>query len=87
MSVVDGSSLEWAAIVHSTKTAASKEPGEEVLGGQTTATATTTLEAGLAMLIVDLSLLGIRQDLVGVRNLLELILSTEVVGVLVCRGC
>jgi hypothetical protein len=62
--------------------AAAEELSEEVLCGHTTA-ASTTFQAGFAILIVNRALLGIREYLICMRDLLELFLSSGVVRVLV----
>lgn len=92
VSVVNGSGLGRASLVHATATehateatteaTSAEELGEEVLGGHAAA-AGAALETSLAILIINLSLLRIGEDFVSVRNLLELVLSFGVVGVLV----
>jgi hypothetical protein len=89
--VVNGSGLGGAAVhtasakhtAHTTETTTSEELSKQVLGGHAT-TSGTALETGLTILIVNLSLLGIGEDLVGMRDLLELFLGIGVVCVLVC---
>jgi hypothetical protein len=90
VSVVNGSGLGRASAVHTAKHAAetatetttAEELGKEILSGHATA-ASTALEAGLAILIVKLSLLGIGENFVSVRNLLELVFRFGVMSVLV----
>lgn len=76
-----GSALRPAAAEHASEAATAEELGEKVLGGH--ATSTTGLEAGLAILVVDLAFLRVGKDLVGVRDLLEFLLGCRVVRVLV----
>jgi hypothetical protein len=88
--VVNGSGLGGATVhtaaakhtAHATETTTSEELSEQVLGGHAT-TSGTALEAGLTILIVDLSLLGIGENFVGMGDLLELFLGIGVVCVLV----
>lgn len=90
MGVVNGSSLggatAWTAAAehasHSTETTTAEELGKQILGGHAT-TAGAALKAGLTILVVDLSLLGIGENFVGVRDFLELFLGIGVVCVLV----
>lgn len=94
VSVVNGAGLGGTAVGHTTaaehaaeataEAATAEELSEQVLSSHTTTTASTTLKTGLAILVVDLTLLGIGKDLVGVGDLLELLFSLGVVGVLVC---
>lgn len=87
--VVNGASLLGASIAHATTehaaeaTTAAEELREQVLGVHTTG-ATTTFQTLLTILVVDLTLLGVGQNLVGVRQLLELLRGFGVVLVLVC---
>lgn len=90
--VVNGAGLGRATVLHTAEHAsqttaeratAAEELGEEVLSSHAAA-AGTTLEAGLTILIVNLALLGVGKDFVGMRDLLELALSIGVVCVLVC---
>jgi len=64
--------------------AAAEELSKEVLRGHTAATGT-TLKTGLAILVVDLTLLRVGEDLIGVGDLLELFFRSGVVCVLVWR--
>lgn len=90
MSVMDGTGLRGSSLVHAAKHAAkttskaatAEELRKEILSGHTAA-ASTSLEAGLAILIVELSLLGVGKDFVGMGDLLELALSSRVVCVLI----
>lgn len=90
MGVVDGSGLRGTTVhtaatkhaSHATEATTSEELSEQVLSGHAT-TAGTALKAGLTILIVNLSLLGIGEDFIGVRDLLELFLGIGVVCVLV----
>lgn len=89
--VVNSSGLGRAAVhtaaakhtSHATEATTSEELSEQVLGGHATTTST-SLETGLTILIVNLSLLGVGEDFVGMRDLLELFLGIGVVCVLVC---
>lgn len=63
--------------------AATEELREQVLSGHAAAHATATFETLLAVLVVELALVGLRQDLVCFRNLLELVLGFLRVLVLV----
>jgi hypothetical protein len=88
--MVDGTGLLRASIAHATTehaaeaaAAAAEELREEVLGVHATSTAGAALQTLLAILVVDATLLVIGQDFVGVRQLLELLGSLGVVGVLV----
>ena len=79
-------SLAHAAAKHPTEcTAAAEELRKQILGIHSTS-ATAVLETLLTILILDLTLLGIRQDLVSVRQLLEFLRSIGVVGILVCTA-
>jgi hypothetical protein len=88
--VVDCSGLLWAGVTHATSehstegtaAAAAEELREQILGVHTTAT-TTMLQTFLTKLIIELTLLGVGETLVSVRQLLELLSSLGVVGVLV----
>jgi hypothetical protein len=88
--VVNGSSLGGATArtaaaehaSHSTETTTAEELGKQVLSGHATTTGT-ALKAGLTILVVDLSLLGIGENFVSVRDFLELFLGIGVVCVLV----
>ena len=75
------------AAKHTAKTAAeaatTEELSEEVLSSHSAAAASTSLKAGLAILVVDVALLRVGEDFVGVRDLLELLLGRGVVCVLV----
>ena len=92
--VVDGLGLGRAALgthaaEHATKVAAeaaaaAEELREQVLSRHAAAAASAALQSGLTILIVYLALLGVRQNLIGVRDLLELLLGSGVVVVLVC---
>jgi hypothetical protein len=88
--VVDGASLRRTTVLHATKHAThsakattAKELGKQILGSHATGTAGTTLKTSLTILVVDLTLLGIGKDLVGMRDLLEFLFGSGVVGVLV----
>lgn len=86
--VVDGARLGGTPVhvpaEHATETAtAAEELREQVLGSHTAA-ASAALETGLAILVVDFALLGIRKDFVCGRDLLELLLGLGVELVLVC---
>ena len=91
MGVVNGSGLGRATVhtaaakhtSHTTEATTSEELSEQVLGGHATTTST-SLETGLTILIVNLSLLGVGENFVGMRDLLELFLGIGVVCVLVC---
>lgn len=90
--VMNGPRLGGSAVVHAaehtahaSKATTAEKLREQVLGSHATA-ARTSLEAGLAILVVQLSLLGIREDLVRVGNLFELLFGTGVVRVLVYDG-
>jgi hypothetical protein len=89
-SCLGGTALATAAkhTAHAAEAAAasSEELSEQILGGHATA-AGTALETSLTILVVESALLGVGKNLVGVRNLLELLLGIGVVGVLVwCEG-
>lgn len=90
--VVDGARLRRARIAHAAAehaaetAAAAKELGEEVLGSHATAAAA-ALQARLSHLVVQTSLLGIGQNFVCVRDLLELMLGLSIAWVLVCADC
>lgn len=93
VSVVNGAGLGGSAVhttakhaAHAAETTTAEELGKQVLGSHAAAASTTALEAGLAILVVDLSLLGIRENFVGVRDFLELFLGVGVVCVLVYRA-
>jgi hypothetical protein len=62
---------------------AAEELGEKVLGGHTTAAHSTLLKTLLAILIVELSLLGIGEHFIGFGKVLEFFRCVGVVGVLV----
>lgn len=89
VSVVNSSGLGRSTLVHTTKhateatseAAAAEELSKQVLGSHTATGA--SFKTSLAILVVDLSLLGVGKDLVGVGNFLELLLGSGVVGVLV----
>lgn len=74
---------------HTTETAAeaaaAEELSEQVLGSHAATGTSTTFKASLAILIVDGAFLGVGKDFVCVRDLLELLLGSRVVGVLVCK--
>jgi hypothetical protein len=88
--VVDGAGLGGATVhtttakhaAHATETTTTEELSKQVLGSHST-TAGTSLEAGLTILIVDLSLLRVGENFVGVRDFLELLFGIGVVCVLV----
>lgn len=90
--MMDRTSLGRAAVVHAsehathtahaTEAAAAEELSKQVLGSHTTA-GTATLEASLAILIVDLALIGVGKDFVGMGNFLKLVLGSGVVRILV----
>lgn len=87
-----GSAVRHAAATeHASKAAAEAATGTEelskqILSSHAATTAGTAFETSLAILVVDSALLGIGKNFVGVGNLLELLLSIGVVGVLVCGG-
>lgn len=87
--MVDGASLLGAGVAHATaehpaeRTATAEELGEQILGVHTTA-GTAAFQTLLTILVVDLTLLGVGKNLVGVRQLLELLRGIGVVRVLVC---
>lgn len=85
--VVDGARLGGApvhaAAEHAAETAAAAEELRKQVLGSHAAAASATLKTGLAILVVDLALLGIREDLVRGRDLLELLLGLGVQLVLV----
>lgn len=88
--VVDGASLGRPTVLHATKHAThsteattAKELGKQIFGSHAASAARTTLETCFTILIVDLTLLGVGQDLVGTRDLLEFLFGSGVVGVLV----
>ncbi|KUI53900.1 hypothetical protein VP1G_10625 [Cytospora mali] len=64
-------------------TTTTKELSEQILSSHAAAASCATLQACLTILVVDLALLGVGQDFVGVRNLFELVFGLGVVGVLV----
>lgn len=77
--------ITHAAAEHSTEgaaAAAAEELREQILGVHATATAS-VLQAFLAELIIDLTLLRVAKSLVGVRQFLELLCGIGIVGVLV----
>lgn len=91
--MMDGSSLRWPTLTHPTAkhtaaaaaedtAAAAEELGKEVLGIHTT-TCATTFQTLLSVLVIDLSLLGVRKYLVGVREVLEFIGGIRVVCILI----
>ena len=91
--VVDGARLGGTTVVHAaehathaSEAAAAEELSEKVLGGHATA-GTAAFKASLAILVVHLSLLGVGQDFVGMRNLLELFLGCRVVRIFICGRC
>lgn len=91
VSVVNGTGLGGPTVhtttaehaAHATESSTSEELSKKVLGGHST-TAGTSLEAGLTILVVDLSLLRVGKNFVGVRDFLELLFGVGVVCVLVC---
>lgn len=91
--MVNGTGLLGASLAHATTehaaeatTAAAEELREQVLGVHATSTTGATLQALFTILVVDATLLIIRQDLVSVRQLLKLLSGIRVVGVLVYMG-
>jgi hypothetical protein len=93
VNVVDGLGLRGSAgLVHAAKHAtetaaeagAAEELGEEILSRHTAAAASPTFQAGFAILIVYLALLGVGKNLVGMGDLFELLLRRRVVVVFVC---
>lgn len=89
VSVVNGAGLGRATVhtaaehaSHASEATTAEELSEQVLGSHATSTGT-TFEAGFTILIVNLSLLGVGEDFVGVGDFLELVLSGGVVCVLV----
>lgn len=89
--MVNGASLLGACVAHATtehsakSTTAAEELREQVLGVHTT-TGTAAFQTLLTILVVDLTLLGVGKNLVGVRQLLELLRGIGVVLVLVYMG-
>lgn len=89
--VVDSTGLGGAAVhttaakhaAHATETTTTEELSKKVLGGHST-TASTSLEAGLTILVVDLSFLRVGENFVGMRDFLELLFGIGVVCILVC---
>lgn len=91
VSVLDGASFGGAAIVHAAEHAthaaeatAAEELSEQVFGSHAATAGSAALKTSFTILVVDLSLLSVGQDLVGVGNFFELFLSGGVVCVLVC---
>lgn len=87
---MDGAGLGRTAVVraaehasHATEAAASEELGEEILSGHA-AVACTAFEAGLTILVINLSLLRVGKNVVGLAKILELFLGVGVAWVLVC---
>lgn len=86
--MVNGTGLLGTSIAHATaehpaeRAAAAEELREQILGVHATA-ATAILQTLRTKLVVELALLGIGQNLVSVRQLLELLCGLGVVGVLV----
>ncbi len=86
----NGLSLGGSTVLHAAEhasqppaeTAPAEELGEQVLGSHAGAAA--AFQASLAILIVDLTLIRIGKDLVGIGYLLELFGSRGIVRVLVC---
>lgn len=87
--MVNGTGLLRAGVAHASAehpaecATAAEELREQVLGVHTTG-ATAVLQALRTILIVHLTLLGIGQNLISVRQLLELLCGLGVVRVLVC---
>lgn len=89
VSVMNGAGLGRATVhtaaehaSHASEATTAEELSEQVLSSHATTTGT-TLETGFTVLIIDLSLLGVGKDFVGVGDFLELFLSGGVVCVLV----
>lgn len=89
VSMVNGARLGRSAIVHASKhtahaaeATAAEELRKQVLGGHA-ATTGSALQTGLTVLIVNLSLLRVRQNFVRMGDFFELFLGLGVVGVLV----
>lgn len=87
---MDGAGLGRTAVVraaehasHATEAAASEELGEEILSGHA-AVACTAFEAGLTILVINLSLLRVGKNVVGLAKILELFLGVGVAWVFVC---
>ena len=88
--VVDRPGFLWAGVTHATSehsaegaaAAAAEELREQIFGVHAT-TAAAMLQAFLTKLVIQLTLLGVGQTLVGVRQFLELLRGLWVVGVLV----
>lgn len=80
-----GAGITHATAEHSAETtaAATEELGEDILSVHTGATSA-ALQTLLTILVVDSTLLGIGESLVGVRQLLKLLRRLGVVSVLVC---
>jgi hypothetical protein len=89
--VVDGARLGRASVGHAAEhsaqaaAAAIEELRKQVLGSHAAASTGAALQAGLAILVVDGALLGVRENFVCGRDLLELFLGVGVVRVLVCK--
>jgi hypothetical protein len=87
MKVVNGSNFWRPSLLHTAHTSeetttAAEKLREEILGRDTAGTL--IVETFLAILVINLSLLGVLEDFVSMRQILELFGCTRVVGVLVC---
>lgn len=86
--MVNGTGLLGASIAHATTehpaecTAAAEELREQILSVHATG-ATAVLQTLRTILVIDLTLLGIGENLVSVRQFLELLCGLGVVGILV----
>ena len=90
VNVVNGTGFLRARVPHATTEhatertpAAAEELRKEILSAHST-TGTTTFETFFTKLIIEGALLRVRQDFVGVRQLLELFRGLGVICVLVC---
>lgn len=80
-----GTRVTHTTAEHATETAAAAEELSKEILGTHSSSAGTTFETLLTELVVDLTLLRIGQDFVGMRQFLELLGSFGVVRVLVCE--
>ena len=92
MNVVNGTGFLRARVPHATAEhatertpAAAEELRKEILSAHST-TGTATLETFFTKLIIEGTLLRVRQDFVGVRQLLKLFRGLGVICVLVCSA-
>lgn len=90
--VVNGSRFLGTLITHAASkhaaegTAAAEELREEVLGAHAASSGTTMFQTLFTILVVNLALLRIGQDFIGVGEFLELLSCIGVVCVLVCTA-